>query len=217
MKKKIIIGVIVLFIVMLVIGSMGGDSNTPTKNDSETTSNSQIEESEHAQTVEADYDTSLPHFEDGTHSVGADIQPGTYRTREASSGCYYARLSGFGGTLDEILSNNNTNSPTVVTISEGDKGFESNRCGIWTQDLSQITDSMTTFTDGTYIVGTDIQAGTYKNSGQSGCYYARLSGFSGDLGDIISNNNTDTSTIVTIAATDAGFTANRCGTWTLQE
>lgn len=155
-------------------------------------------------------------FGDGTFQVGKDIQPGTYRTRVGSSGCYYARLSGFGGTLGEILANNNTDAPAIVTIAKTDKGFESQNCGTWTQDLSQITTSKTTFGDGMYIVGTDIEPGTYKNTGSSGCYYARLSGFTNTIDGIIANNNVDTPAIVTIAASDKGFESTQCGTWTEQ-
>src|SRR5215208_6063504 len=63
----------------------------------------------------------VPHFGDGTHQVGKDIQAGTYRTRTGSSGCYYARLSGFSGDLGEILHNDNTDAPAVVTIEAADK------------------------------------------------------------------------------------------------
>lgn len=159
---------------------------------------------------------SYAHFGDGTFQVGKDIQPGTYRTRTGSSGCYYARLKGFSGDLGDILANNNTDAPAVVTIASTDKGFQSQGCGTWTKNLSQITKSKTTFGDGIYIVGTDITPGTYKNTGEAGCYYARLKGFSGDLGDILANNNTDASAIVTIRSSDKGFDSNGCGTWTKQ-
>lgn len=65
-----------------------------------------------------------------------------------------------------------------------------------------------------FIVRTDIAPGTYKNSGGSNCYYARLQGFGNTLDDIIANNNVDTPTIVTIASTDKGFQSEGCGTWT---
>jgi hypothetical protein len=160
--------------------------------------------------------TPIPYasFSDGTFVVGNDIQPGTYRTREASPGCYYARLKGFGGTVDDIIANDNTDYPAIVTISPTDKGFESNNCGTWTKDLSAITASKTSFEDGMYIVGTDIKPGTYKSRGQSGCYYARLSGFGGTIDNIIANNNTNTPAIVTVSAGDKGFQSNNCGTWT---
>ena len=146
--------------------------------------------------------------------VGKDIKPGTYRTRKASAGCYWARLSGFGGSLSEVIANQNTDAPEVVTINAGDKGFTSQGCDTWTADLSRITQSKTSFDEGTYIVNTDIEPGTYKSSGGSGCYYARLSGFGGVLDNIITNNNADSSAVVTVDGGDAGFTSVRCGTWT---
>ena len=153
-------------------------------------------------------------FTDGTYQVGIDIQPSTYRTQTVSQGCYYARLKGFSGSLDDILANNNTDDPVIVTILPTDKGFESRNCGTWTKDLSQITTSMTTFHDGMYIVGVDIKPGTYKSSGNQGCYYARLSNFTGSLDSIIANDNTDNPAIVTISASDKGFQSTHCGTWT---
>ena len=156
------------------------------------------------------------HFGDGTYQVGKDIQPGTYRTRVATSGCYYERLKGFGGSLDEIIASNFTDGPSIVTILATDKGFHSEDCGTWTADLSQITKSKSTFGDGMYFVGTDITPGTYRNTASHGCYYARLSGFENAFDDIIANNYVDTSALVTIAASDKGFESSGCGTWTKQ-
>lgn len=155
-----------------------------------------------------------PHFSDGNFVVGTDIQAGTYRTRSKPSACYYARLSGFSGELGEILANENTYYPAIVTIAPTDKGFKSSGCGTWTQDLSQITKDKTTFEDGMFIVGTDIEPGTYRSSGEGSCYYARLSGFSGSLGNISANENTESSAIVTITSSDKGFKSSGCGTWT---
>ena len=72
-----------------------------------------------------------------------------------------------------------------------------------------------TFGDGIYIIGTDIQPGTYRNNGQQGCYYERLSGFGGILGETIANENTDSPAVVTISPTDRGFKSARCGIWSL--
>ena len=157
--------------------------------------------------------TTAVQFKDGTFIIGKDIQAGTYRTRKAASGCYYSRLNGFSGELEDINANELTNAPAIVTIDASDKGFKSSGCGTWTQDLSAITTSRTSFGDGILIVGTDIDAGTYKNSGDSTCYYSRLNGFSGELEDIISNELTSTSAIVTISDTDKGFKSAGCGTW----
>jgi sugar-specific transcriptional regulator TrmB len=156
-------------------------------------------------------------FGDGTYQVGTDIQPGTYRTREGSPGCYYERLSGFSGEMNEILANGVTDAPAIVTIKPTDAGFQSQGCGTWTKDLSAITESETSFGEGAYIVGTDIEPGTYRSSGSSGCYYERLSDFTGDMNSIIANGVTDAPAVVTIAPTDAGFQSSDCGTWSKLE
>ena len=65
---------------------------------------------------------------------------------------------------------------------------------------------------GTYLVGTDIQAGQYRSAGSEGCYWARLRSTSGR--DIIANGLSDGPQVVTISASDAAFETSRCGTWT---
>jgi hypothetical protein len=156
-------------------------------------------------------------FSNGTYLVGTDIQPGTYRTREGSPNCYYERLKNFTGGINSILANNNTNAPAVVTIRPTDAGFNSQGCGTWAKDLSAITASNTSFGAGAYIVGTDMQPGTYRSSGGNNCYYERLRDFTGGMHSIIANGNTNNPTIVTIAPTDAGFQSHNCGTWTRLE
>lgn len=153
-------------------------------------------------------------FGDGTFMVGKDIQPGTYRTRSGTSGCYWSRLAGFSGGIGDILANDNADDNAIVTIAPTDKGFQSVGCGTWTNDLSPVTASTTAqFRGGTYFVGRDVAPGTWKSSGQPGCYWARLSTFGGSIGGILANDNTDTPAIVTIGAGDKGFQSKGCGTW----
>lgn len=68
---------------------------------------------------------------------------------------------------------------------------------------------------GVYLVGEDIQPGTYRSE-SSGCYWARLSGTSGEFSEIIANDNVEGTAYVTIAATDVAFETSRCGDWTRQ-
>ena len=155
----------------------------------------------------------LSSFGDGMKIVGADIVAGTYRS-PGGNGCYWERLKGFGGTLDEIAANANVNGATIVTIAATDKGFRSSRCNGWTTDLSPITSSPTApFGDGTFLVNKDIAPGTWRSSGGAGCYWARLSGFSGQMDAILANANVNGSAIVTISPGDVGFSSARCGTW----
>lgn len=61
---------------------------------------------------------------------------------------------------------------------------------------------------GTYIVGSDIQPGTYRAAAQPGCYWARLSSL--NTSDIIDNDNADGPVVVQIQGSDKAFKANGC-------
>ena len=170
---------------------------------------------------------------DGTWRVGIDVAPGTYRTpgtaatwppydwERFSKACRWARLSGFGGTDGEILGASSFSAgPQVVTIAATDAGFASNGCGTW---YSQSTPPVAVPTaapgDGTWRVGIDIQAGTYQAAGAGvSCRWSRISGFGGTPGEILASNAAPYAVpgpfVVTIAATDAGFTSLDCGIWT---
>ncbi|MBK8051426.1 MAG: hypothetical protein IPK16_32635 [Anaerolineales bacterium] len=146
--------------------------------------------------------------------VGTDIAPGTYRSLGGNY-CYWERLRGFGGTLGEIIANDVGYGPWIVTISATDKGFDSTRCGEWTLDLSPITKNPTDpFGSGMYFVGKDVAPGTWQSSGGPGCYWERLSGFSGQFRDIKANDLVNEPTVVGIDPGDQGFYSHDCGTWT---
>lgn len=69
----------------------------------------------------------------GTYKVGDEIQPGLWRTTTANT-CYWARLSAFGGTLDDLIGNElPSGSTALVEIAATDVGFKSTRCGTWTR------------------------------------------------------------------------------------
>jgi hypothetical protein len=151
-------------------------------------------------------------FSDGTWHVGTAVLAGTYRTAGGAS-CYWARLSGFGGTLGEILANEVGAGPQVATIAPTDAGFTSTRCGTWMLDAPAVPTISPG--DGTWRVGLDIAPGTYDATVAGTCYWARLSGFSGNLSDILANDIGSTGpAVITILPTDVGFKSSHCGVWT---
>lgn len=153
-------------------------------------------------------------FGSGMKLVGRDIAAGTYRGVGGTS-CYWERLRGFGGALGDIIANDIGQGPWIVTIAATDKGFNSSGCGLWTLDLSPITSSPTApFGGGMYFVGKDIAPGTWQSSGGAGCYWERLTGFSGQLRDIKANDIVNGATVVEIEPGDQGFNSVRCGAWT---
>jgi hypothetical protein len=155
-------------------------------------------------------------FGDGTHKVGIDVQPGTYRS-PGGEACYWERLRGFSGDpFADTLASGQDQNYVVVAIDAADKGFRSAGCGTWSADLSRVTESDTTFGPGMFIVGTDIPPGTYESS-KGPCQWQRLSGFGGTLEDQVAHYGPDDTgtALVTILPSDQGFASSEsCGTWT---
>lgn len=76
----------------------------------------------------------------------------------------------------------------------------------------------TRFGDGTWQVGKDIAAGTYSTTvpGDTfACYWARQKSATGDLSDIIANDNVPAGAhaTFTVKRSDVFVTSTGCGTW----
>ena len=165
---------------------------------------------------------------DGIYFVPSEVKPGIYRTtgRETSIyGCRWQRLSGFGAEQNNIIVDYNEprGRPTIVEIASTDKGFKTQGCGQWYASSVPITDSQTQFGDGAYIVGLDIEPGTYRSSAPWGCYWERLSGFNrlsyngrlfGQDQELIAHSS---NTIATIQPSDKGFISDGCQMWVKQK
>jgi hypothetical protein len=153
----------------------------------------------------------LPGFGAGTQLVGTDVQPGRY-TSEGGTTCYWERLSGLSGTIEEIIVNANVDGRAIVEIVAGDAAFSSARCGRWT--LYQAPASpLSEFGSGDWAVGEQIVPGTYQADGEF-CYWERASGFTHDFGEILANGLPEGRAVVEVPAGDARFTSANCGTWT---
>jgi len=157
-------------------------------------------------------------FQPGQYLVGSQIPAGRYEA-SGQSGCYWERQSGLGGSFDEINANefNGFAGRVLVDVAASDVGFEfDDECGPMTSYRSGGSPAAS-IVAGDHVVGTHITAGTYRAQAGSGCYWERLTGFSGSLDDIIANEFVGTAgqQFVTIEASDVGFsTDDECGTWT---
>ncbi|WP_198163292.1 hypothetical protein [Rhodococcus sp. WMMA185] len=71
-------------------------------------------------------------FGEGTYLVGTHIEPGVYQS-QWSDGCYWERLSGLSGELDDIIANDFASGRQFVQIYSSDLAFSSDFCGTWTR------------------------------------------------------------------------------------
>ena len=156
-------------------------------------------------------------FGTGRWAVGVEVAFGTYSAEIPSgSQCFWSRYSGFAGELADLVSSDSTRNHAVMTISNADVAVYSDGCGAWihTGYLSA-GDARDEFSEGVYMVGTDILPGTYvaANSSTDECYWSRLNGFRSDSFDRLSAYAGRGPAVATVMDSDAGFRSWNCGTW----
>ncbi len=145
----------------------------------------------------------------GTYLVGRDIEPGIYAGKagtEVLDTCYWERLSGLGGGFADTVANDNAKGLFYVDVSETDVAL-STRCELTALDEVPASQGfLTQLPPGTYLVGRDIQPGNYSGEAGTGvldsCYWARLSGVSGEFSDLIANGNAQGRYFVQVGSTD---------------
>jgi hypothetical protein len=151
--------------------------------------------------------------------VNSTIPPGRYVAATAQSGCYWERLSGFGGSFAEIITNDfqGFTGRVIVDILSSDAGFKfTAACGTLKTYVAPGTiDSV--IAPGAHVVGAHINPGTYTTTALPGCYWERLNSFDGRSSSILANDfmSAGGQAIVTINPGDVGFHNDAdCGTWT---
>lgn len=70
--------------------------------------------------------------------------------------------------------------------------------------------------DGTWLVGAEIKAGTYKSAGGASCYWARYRDLANELNSIIVNSyGRKGPQKVALGPSDKAFASQGCGAWEL--
>ena len=147
----------------------------------------------------------------GIHEVGVEVEPGLYR----SSGTgYWERLQDASGDIDAIIANEKTSGQAYVEIKGTDGWFSTTRMEDWVLVSGAAAGPRaTTFGgDGMYLVGVDIEPGTYSSSGDG--YWERLKSAVGGVDGIIANGNPEGKATVKITKTDKFFSTTGMGEWT---
>ena len=153
-----------------------------------------------------------PGFEDGTYLVGTDVQPGRYRA-DGGDFCVWRRLSDVTGDHDAVLAWEFSSGQAYVEILPTDTAFSTDGCGRWEPAIADGPDVSGGFEDGTYLVGSDIQPGTYRSTGGSFCTWERLSDVTGNNDAVLAWELADGQAYAEILTTDVAFRTDDCGTW----
>ncbi len=102
-------------------------------------------------------------------------------------------MSGVSGELSDIIANDNAVGQFYIEVLPTDKYLKV-ACNIiplnaWPEPVDPLSD----IEPGVYLIDRDIAPGTYRGEAGAGvldsCYWARLSGVSGEFSDLIANDN----------------------------
>ncbi len=109
-------------------------------------------------------------FGDGAFVVGAEVAPGRYRTDTATDECRWWLVPDFGGAYrvypehpGDYTRPRAYDTLSIMEIGADDAGFYSEGCGEW-EPAERITASRTTFGDGEYFPGLDVEPGYYRTA-----------------------------------------------------
>jgi hypothetical protein len=138
--------------------------------------------------------TTLPTISEGVYIVGQEIAVGIYRFSS-----YMARLDENLEIIDNGLVDGDRGLGLMIVV-EGDSYAEVSGEAILYDDLGPLDPVALGFTDGTYLVGYDVEPGRYRITPVDGvsAYWARLD----DTMDIIDNDLGDGQLIVIVNESD---------------
>jgi len=133
----------------------------------------------------------------GTYIVGVDIQAGIYKGfagADLFASCYWERLKDLTGSFDSILANSNSVGQFYVEVKSSDYALKTDCEMVRLVSIPQHTGEYPqVIAAGTYLVGSDVQPGTYRGQAgsdiSSSCYWERLRSVSGGFDSILANDN----------------------------
>ncbi|WP_454860453.1 S8 family serine peptidase [Promicromonospora soli] len=153
----------------------------------------------------------------GGYLVGNDSVPaGTYVAAAGSRFCAWERHS-----RTALVGADFGYGQRIATVKSTDYGFWSDNCGPWVKYYSGMTEARTsTFRNGVYMLGDQLQRGTYVTTGPAddeagSCYYAIMDDeFTGleNGGNLVSSGTTTEPKTITLPSGAKGFETVNC-TW----
>jgi hypothetical protein len=154
-------------------------------------------------------------FEDGFWVVGEEVQPGRYISRPQTGACSWGRFADIRGD-NIIVSQDRRTHQVIVDILATDKAFSSDNCGVWEIYEPSEAPPSTTIEEGDWIVGEQIEPGTYHTESASGCGWERTLGFEHTAQQLIDSLPAIPRPLTTLTvdlAAGEGFSTHDCGTW----
>lgn len=218
----LVVGTVIVVLAAQAVIS-GGDDNDDDQEQSTATSAEtpttdapdDTEPTEPTETTENRVHTA--NFPDGLWAVDSEIQPGRYVAQnQSAAGCNWERLAGSSGD-NVIVSESSVKGQVVVDILPSDGAFHSENCGVWEVYEPRETPAATTVRDGDWVVGEQIEAGTYSVESATGCTWTHASGFehtAQEVLEVVPAEARPTELFTVTLGAGQRFSTHDCGTWT---
>lgn len=193
--------IIVLAVIIIIGATMSGSDDTDSK-EADVAEVTQAEEQQPEEEISEEEpeepgepeEPAVQTWKDGMYKVGTDIPAGEYVLIATASG-YFQIDSDSTGELESIIANENFNTNSIVTVAEG-QYLTLNRCVAYAIDDAPELDITK---EGMFKVGKDIPAGEYKIHSDGSGYVEVSSSSSHLLDNIISNDNFDGDSYITVS------------------
>jgi subtilisin family serine protease len=146
--------------------------------------------------------------------VGANgIPPATYVAQAGTANpCLWERF----GPSDESWGFDAGYRQRIATVKSGDGSFASLDCGKWVKYYpGMVTPRQTTFQHGVYVLGDQLERGTYVTPGPAkgySCYYSFIKEFTGkeDRSNLVGHAELTGPKTITMPSTAVGFETSGC-------
>jgi hypothetical protein len=145
----------------------------------------------------------------GTYGIPA----ATYVAQAGSNFCIWERLN----ASDQVLGADYGYGQRIATPLSSDGSFRSQDCGTWGRYFPGMTTPRTTTPkNGTYVLGDQLERGTYVTPGPvtpgTSCYYAFIKDFIGkpDGSNLVGSRKVEEATTITMPSTAKGFETANC-------
>lgn len=144
----------------------------------------------------------------GVHEVGpTGMPPAVYVA--AGDLCTWERRDSAG----QVLAMDTGSGQTLVELRPTDATFVSSEgCGWWSA-LAPGTPRLDEVGQGTFAVGPQLAPGRWRSDSEGLCYWERLSGLTGTLGEVLASGTATGRVEVEVLPTDVAFGSLGCGPW----
>jgi hypothetical protein len=139
-------------------------------------------------------------IKEGMYKVGTDVAAGEYLIASTASMAYFQVTKDSSGTFESIIANDNFDTVRYIKIKDG-QYIELKNAEMAPIDKAPVLQAVDgKYISGMYKVGRDIAPGEYKVIPDEGnmSYVEVSSDSSGNLMDIVSNDNFDSPKYITI-------------------